>query len=170
MWRQRFKHAWVTRTAVVKGLKNQIIARVGFSCTLLLGQCLFVQTDRGKVSPQNRGNPRWGKTGLSWVSEHPNSPKTSGLLMAAIHPGLTEEKEGKREELLHSKVAEMHTKGVPLPKEGRHAKSSDVGSAFWGCPFARDWNWLQHSWMKVTATGQSIVPASLLIIVKPQKP
>lgn len=32
-----------------------------------------------------------GEAGLSWVSEHPNSPKTSGPLMATIHPRLTEQ-------------------------------------------------------------------------------
>lgn len=65
----------------------------------------------------------------------------------------------------------MHTKGVAFPKERRCGESSDVGSsaAFWGCPSASDWKWLQHSWIKATSKGQSIIPASLLIIAKPKK-
>lgn len=68
-------------------------------------------------------------------------------------------------------MTEMYTKGVPLPKGGRCDKSSGVGSgaAFWGCPFAGDWKWPRHSGMKVAATGQSVIPASLLIVVKPKK-
>lgn len=46
-----FQTSRVTCRAVVRSLKNQIIAWVGFSSTLLLGQCLFVQAGRRKVSP-----------------------------------------------------------------------------------------------------------------------
>lgn len=55
MWHQRFKPAKVTCRVVVRGAKNQIIAKVGFSSTLVLGQCLFVQAGRGKVSPSCAG-------------------------------------------------------------------------------------------------------------------
>lgn len=50
-----FQTSRVTCRAVVKSLKNQIIAWVGFSSTLLLGQCLFVQAGRRKVSPLSAG-------------------------------------------------------------------------------------------------------------------
>lgn len=49
--RKSFKPAGVNCRAVIRDLKNQIIERVGFSSTLLLGQCLFVQACRRKVSP-----------------------------------------------------------------------------------------------------------------------
>lgn len=79
-------------------------------------------------------------------------------------PGWQKGKEGRREEFLHSERTETHAKGAPFPKEGRHSESCGVGSgaAFWGCPFASDWKWLQQSWMEVTAKGQSISSASLV--------
>lgn len=44
-------------------------------------------------------------------------------------PGWQKGKEGRRrEEFLHSEMAEMHAKGVSFPKGGRHGESCGVGS------------------------------------------
>lgn len=79
-----------------------------------------------------QGTQAGGEARLPWVSEHPNSPKTSGLLMAATHPGWQRE----REEFLHSEMTEMQAKGISFPQGGKCSESSGVGSdtAFWGVP------------------------------------
>lgn len=114
-----------------------------------------------------QGTQAGGEARLPWVSEHPNSPKTSGLLMAATHPGW----QRQREEFLHSEMTEMQAKGTSFPQGGKCSESSGVGSdtAFRGCPFASSWRWLLHSWIKLTAKGLSIPSASLLIIANPKK-
>lgn len=46
-----FKPARVNCRAAIRDLKNQVTGRGSFSSTLLLGQCLFVEAGRRKVSP-----------------------------------------------------------------------------------------------------------------------
>lgn len=62
MCRKSFKPARVNCRAVTRDLKNQIIERVSFCSTLLLGQCLFVQAGRRKVSPLVTANKSGGNT------------------------------------------------------------------------------------------------------------
>lgn len=60
--RKSFKPARVNCRAVIRDLKNQTIKKDGFSSTLLLGQCLFVQASRQKVSyceQKQRERIRW---------------------------------------------------------------------------------------------------------------
>lgn len=97
MWHQRFKPAKVTCRVVVRGAKNQIIAKGWFQLHFSAGPVFICAGWQGKGQPfmcwlptKAEGAHAGREAGLSWVSEHPNSPKTSGLPEAAIHPRLTQ--------------------------------------------------------------------------------
>lgn len=100
--RKGFKPARVNCWAVVRDFKHQIIERVGFSSTLLLGQCLFVQTGRWKVSPLSSYSEQKQREHIQahrsdcygWVDIQ-TTPKPPDLLMVMIPPCLAA---GKRRE------------------------------------------------------------------------
>lgn len=118
-----FKHARVNCGAVIRDLKNQIIERVSFSSTLPLGQCLFVQAGRQKVSPlssyceQKQREPiQADRSGCHGWMNIQTTPKLSSLLMATIHPWLTagERRRGQRK----GRKEGERRKGICVLKDG----------------------------------------------------